>query len=220
MSNREGRTGYAKGRNTRSEILASAMRVFSRKGFHSASLNDILQDVGITKGAFYHHWRCKEDLARDILSMIRKDYQELLANRLDESASAWEKIGSLLNLMSEMGQCPEWQHMGQLFLTFAADLKEGDERLAETFTIYVSEFRGTWVDLITEGQREGSVRKDLSPAALADLIVDSVFGVLIAQRAPAKGEPRPHLSATLCTLLRPTPTAARPKAEGGALGVR
>lgn len=47
---------------TREKILAAAGRVFARKGFQAARLDEVAADAGLTKGAIYWHFRSKNDL--------------------------------------------------------------------------------------------------------------------------------------------------------------
>ncbi len=47
---------------TRSELVASALRLFEQNGFDRTSLQQIVVDANLTKGAFYHHFESKEDL--------------------------------------------------------------------------------------------------------------------------------------------------------------
>lgn len=48
--------------DTRERILAAAGRVFARKGFRAASLDQVARDAGLTKGAIYWHFTSKDEL--------------------------------------------------------------------------------------------------------------------------------------------------------------
>jgi TetR/AcrR family transcriptional regulator, transcriptional repressor for nem operon len=43
-------------------ILDAAMRLFRQKGFAATSVDDLCAAAGVTKGAFFHHFRSKDDL--------------------------------------------------------------------------------------------------------------------------------------------------------------
>ncbi|MBP0463891.1 TetR/AcrR family transcriptional regulator [Roseomonas sp. PWR1] len=49
--------------DTRARILDAAMRVLRTRGYEGSSVDDICAAAGVTKGAFFHHFRSKEDLA-------------------------------------------------------------------------------------------------------------------------------------------------------------
>jgi AcrR family transcriptional regulator len=47
---------------TREELLDAAMRLFTGRGFHATSLDQVAAEAGYTKGAVYSNFRSKEDL--------------------------------------------------------------------------------------------------------------------------------------------------------------
>jgi AcrR family transcriptional regulator len=47
---------------TRQALLAAARRIFARDGFEACRIEDIAAAAGYTRGAFYAHFRAKEDL--------------------------------------------------------------------------------------------------------------------------------------------------------------
>jgi AcrR family transcriptional regulator len=52
---------------TRRQIVHAAAEVFDREGFERASLAEIVNQAGITKGALYFHFKSKEDLAAVVI---------------------------------------------------------------------------------------------------------------------------------------------------------
>ena len=49
-------------RDTREKILESARRLFNRKGYSGASIEEIMSDAGLTPGGFYRHFTAKDEL--------------------------------------------------------------------------------------------------------------------------------------------------------------
>ena len=45
---------------TRDKILDSAIKLFSTKGFDQVSIDELMQDAGLTRGAFYSHFKSKQ----------------------------------------------------------------------------------------------------------------------------------------------------------------
>src|SRR2546428_7621329 len=72
---------------TRARLLDAATRVFARRGFHAASVEEIAREAGATTGAIYSNFDGKEDLFLALFeehaaSQLRK-YRELFAHGAD-----------------------------------------------------------------------------------------------------------------------------------------
>jgi len=57
----------------RKEILETAERLFVTKGYTKTTVNDILKDIGIAKGTFYHYFKSKEEVMDEIIMRIIKE---------------------------------------------------------------------------------------------------------------------------------------------------
>jgi TetR/AcrR family transcriptional repressor of nem operon len=66
-----------KGKQTRERILAAAEPLILSQGFAGTSLEDILSATGLTKGAFFHHFRGKADLARALVERYAQNDIEM-----------------------------------------------------------------------------------------------------------------------------------------------
>jgi AcrR family transcriptional regulator len=60
--------GYAVGRRRRTQIVADAMRLFSRDGYGDTSLQDIATAVGVSKSTLLHHYSSKDLLLSAVLA--------------------------------------------------------------------------------------------------------------------------------------------------------
>jgi AcrR family transcriptional regulator len=66
---------YPKGHRekVRQRIVESARRLFNRNGFENVSVDGIMADAGLTRGAFYTYFRSKSDLYTEVLSCFFTD---------------------------------------------------------------------------------------------------------------------------------------------------
>ena len=58
---------------TRSELTAAARSVFLRRGFHGASLDEIAEEAGYTKGAVYSNFSGKDEL---FIAVLEEHYAQ------------------------------------------------------------------------------------------------------------------------------------------------
>jgi AcrR family transcriptional regulator len=61
------RVARAEGRQAREELLAAALRVFARRGYREAGVDEIAAEAGYSKGALYWHFSSKEELLMALL---------------------------------------------------------------------------------------------------------------------------------------------------------
>src|SRR4051812_19478469 len=74
------RAARAQGRESRDELLTAALRVFARRGYREAGVDEIAAEAGYSKGALYHHFPGKEELLSPLLEeRIDAPTRELVA---------------------------------------------------------------------------------------------------------------------------------------------
>ncbi|MBW3079842.1 TetR/AcrR family transcriptional regulator [Bifidobacterium saguinibicoloris] len=83
--------------DTERRIRDSARRLFAEKGYEKTSIQDILNDLGLSKGGLYHHFKSKEA----ILDQLNADEWAVTSRLLDElierdDMSALEKLRALV----------------------------------------------------------------------------------------------------------------------------
>jgi AcrR family transcriptional regulator len=99
----------------RAELIDCAQALFLAKGYERTTINDVIAATGLSKGAFYHHFRAKEDLLEAIAA--RYSAQALAQASLvtaDPALNALQQINAL------MAMSREWkaENMGRLRAMF------------------------------------------------------------------------------------------------------
>ena len=72
--------------DTKDRLVMTAMRLFSEKGYESASVSDILRAAGANSGSLYHFFPTKQDLLMEVLRRYRDGIGPMLL------APAWEGV--------------------------------------------------------------------------------------------------------------------------------
>ncbi|TMK62840.1 MAG: TetR/AcrR family transcriptional regulator [Actinobacteria bacterium] len=122
--------------HTRECLMQSAARVFTRRGLQQASIDEVAEDAGFTKGAFYANFKSKEEL---FLAMLDERFSE----RIEEierviagegtTAEKAQRAGDDFTQMIVADR--EWQ---RLFFEFSAYAARNDEFREELVTRYRS----------------------------------------------------------------------------------
>lgn len=167
---------------TRKQILESAFQEFYHKGYQAASVNAVLADTGLTKGALYHHFKNKKELALAVIEegiapFIRShwendDINENVAARLQKTFSG------ILTGVSEkelMLGCP--------LNNLIQEMSPVDEDFRRVLNDIVQEWRDVTAKHLKFGQENGQIRSDIDPVAVATFIVSSVEGTIGTTKA-------------------------------------
>lgn len=72
---------------TRSNILTSALKLIYKQGYQATSIDDILETTQVTKGAFYYHFRNKEEMGMALISeTINNEVLPFIKNSLSKGS--------------------------------------------------------------------------------------------------------------------------------------
>ncbi|MFA6107307.1 MAG: TetR family transcriptional regulator [Candidatus Latescibacterota bacterium] len=156
----------------RSEILQAAVKVFSRKGFAAATIEEIAQEAEFSKGAVYLHFASKEELLSTVLlDMIETAVTEI-RQVLPGTRSLREELSELYRQAAEFAFSHRLHmstSMPQHLCQFGSLSEETQTRMAESHQQMVEILRHR----IGQAQQAGEVR-----AASLDAVVGLVHGAL------------------------------------------
>lgn len=91
--------------DTRRKIFNTALNLIKEKGFDKVSVDDICAACGVSKGAFYHHFKSKLDIMSESESLINDMLENIQIHESDGSIK--EKLlilmGSILDVVEKSG---------------------------------------------------------------------------------------------------------------------
>lgn len=123
--------------NARTRLLAAAERIFIEHGLDGAKVEQITRAAGLSKGAFYLHFKTKDDAFQEILASALAELADILGGveqtkgalaerplrvvieqRLDGDLKIFEclwKHRSIMRLVLEGGGSPKYHHLIEVF---------------------------------------------------------------------------------------------------------
>ena len=161
---------------TRAAIMAASAALFSQAGYEAASVAQICEQAGVSKGAFYHHFPSKQDLFLAIL----EDWLAGLDSRLENARAGDESVPqSLLRMAGTIGEVFRVAS-GQLpmFMEFMVRASR-DQAVWNAAIAPYRRYQRRFASLISAGQREGSIRADVDPQAAAWALISLAVGILL-----------------------------------------
>ena len=81
----------------RNEILDTARKFFSRKGYAQTRIQDIIGELDIAKGTFYHYFRSKVELLDAVVDRVTTEISFLLKEILESDNNVIEKFNKVFH---------------------------------------------------------------------------------------------------------------------------
>jgi AcrR family transcriptional regulator len=161
-----GEIGRPRSQAAHDAVLKATLRLVTKRGFRSVSVNEIAAEAGVGKMTLYRHWPNKAALVMDALLV-------LIGSETDfpEAGSAIESLRQQLDLQAAFFRSSR----GNLIRSLVAEA-QSDPELAIAF-------RERWLDPRREGVRkimraavvEGSLRSDIDIDTAIDLLYGSLY---------------------------------------------
>lgn len=206
----------AKGRTrdpeaTRESLLHCAFQEIYEHGYAGASLDRILANSGVTKGALYHHFGSKAELANAVIDeVIRPIVMERWTDPIRESddpitALREHAIEVMADFTDQEVAC------GCPLNNLIQELANAEEDFREHLARVCDDWRAGLAEAFERGKAAGNVRGDVDPAAAAAFIVASIEGLATTMKSSRDREVTRSAATMFLQFLeslRPAPVAA------------
>jgi AcrR family transcriptional regulator len=169
---------------SRDALLEAAARGLSRCGYGNLVLEDVAREAGYTRGALYHQFSGKEDLARAVLEWIDESWRDEVGAMVERET---DPVAALIALarghaifcrrdIARVAMALRMEFSGQNH-----PLGREVERISESLV-------RRCVRLITAGRRDGSIPAGPPARAVALAFVGAVEGAVIALAGQAPND--------------------------------
>ncbi|MFA7330608.1 MAG: TetR family transcriptional regulator C-terminal domain-containing protein [Candidatus Delongbacteria bacterium] len=182
---------------TRRALLESAATQIHRLGFQATSLDAILAETGVSKGALYHHFATKHDLGLAVVDEVyRTPFLDEWRAGLSQGGDPLTDLLVLLRRKRDQASLCTVQH-GCPLNNLAQELAGLDEEFRRRIEAVMRDWRLLIQDALERARLAGLLRPGVDPAREAAFVVAVVEGAT----GTAKTAQDPQLFAdTLATL--------------------
>lgn len=162
----------------RERIIEKSIRLFLRKGFNGTSIQDIMDEVGVSKGAFYWHFKSKDGLLETIIERFEKDFLESLFSHMNIKKDDFlKRFRSYHKYISEYAL--KNSELCVLATTLAAELTGSGTKAEKKLTTVFGRYINFIESLLKEGRHEKLFDDDFDVNLNAHIIVSIHNGVLL-----------------------------------------
>jgi AcrR family transcriptional regulator len=166
---------------TRARILEAAIKLFSKYGYNAASVDDICTEAGVSKGAFYHHFKTKQALFIALLDGWLKTIDEAIeASRDNTVPQTFVQMTEAFPYFFETAS----ENL-PMFLEFWLQASR-DKKIWEASIAPYRRYHKYFTSLIKKGVEEGSF-VEVEPEIASRLIVSTAMGLFLQSLLDPKG---------------------------------
>lgn len=165
-------------KDSREHILEVSLMLFLHKSFKAVTMNEIVEKTGLSKGAFYHYFKSKEQVFEEVIkhfynSLFVQDFRHFSQDSLEKFYKDYlkdieNKLSKVRKMVGAISQKEEW-NINHYFLIFdAVTILPNFKKLNEQ---HVSKQIKAWRNIIRIARNNGEIRADLSDDQVAKMFV-------------------------------------------------
>ena len=80
------------GKKTAAQLIAVARKFFTNRGYSRTSLEDVVREAGVTRGALYHHFDGKKGLFLSVFDDVQAEIGHRIIEVDESNLSIWDKF--------------------------------------------------------------------------------------------------------------------------------
>ncbi len=169
------------------EALDKAVRVFSERGYHGASITDLTRTMGLSQGSIYKAFRDKEGVFLAAFRRYRAARGEKLRRTVGNEGSGRDRLRRALGFYVQSSQGAEGL-MGCLVVAGAAELSTFEPEAARQIAAAFEQNEAFLRDLVRQGQEDGSISAQLDPDAAARMLLCLAQGMRVVGKTGRSAE--------------------------------
>jgi TetR/AcrR family transcriptional repressor of nem operon len=203
---------------TRAALIAAALVEFAERGLDSPSLDAICARAGYTRGAFYVHFRDRDDLLAAAMEQVIGAWLETIAATTDPAYDLHRTVDRFANAFVAVlqpgldargheGAAPGPLALGVTRFHLVLEAVGRSPVVRERFVAMIGEGVRRVEAVARAGQAAGTVRSDLDPTQAASLLTTLALGLLCVAQSGVPFDPD-GARRLLLQLMAPLPSAA------------
>lgn len=182
----------------RQRLVDAAWRRLATNGYHETTVDDVCDEAGVSKGAFYGYFSTKQDLFLALMDEETDALNRVAADLAERPLSGAERVRRFTQAMLRVGDDPSRvQLRADLWSALSADPGMRD-RFAEA----VEDRRRVLREWITRSIRAGDLGMDEQRAnALASILIALADGLMLHRAVDPKGFQWSNIRAAMDALI-------------------
>ncbi|MDH5730885.1 MAG: TetR/AcrR family transcriptional regulator [Gammaproteobacteria bacterium] len=162
----------------RGQIVEAAIKCFSRKGFHPATMQDICKEAGLSAGAVYSYFKSKEEIIQ-VMAQTSAEQNDAIFASIQQDMPVREALAYIKDIFfRQMLEQPLAQECGRMDLMLMGEALS-DPTIMQAYQSNIQRFVEQLSKLIRRGKTRGELKQAVDEHALASLLFATHQGLMI-----------------------------------------
>ncbi|MEK6477540.1 TetR/AcrR family transcriptional regulator [Catalinimonas sp. 4WD22] len=182
------------------EVLQKAIQLFSMKGYHATSMQDLVDALGINRASLYDTFGSKEALFDRAFALYKRENRQRVLHFLAQQSSIKEGIFRLFDYAVDESVADK-EAKGCLAVNTTTELIPGDQKICSQLSENKADFEKIFYDYLMSGIKKGEISPDKDAKALAAFLFTLYNGIKVVGKInPNKEELMASVKAGLAVL--------------------
>ena len=162
---------------TRLTILQKAFELIYVKGYRTTSIDDIIATTQVTKGAFYYHFKTKDEMGLAIINEILKP--ELTKSFIEPLQNEQNPLETIYNLMDNLLMKNEFLKVkyGCPASNFTQEMTPWNVDFGKALNGITKQWTKVMTTEIEKGKENGFIRKNVNAKQVTIFVMSGYWGI-------------------------------------------
>ena len=171
-------------KHDRELVLQKGIKLFSENGYTKLGIDEICQQTGMTKGAFYNAFKSKEQFLQQVIELYSSNNVKRIQKKLALTSANEKAIDKIAQFYLDMLAIqPNINHIGCLVNNMMAELGSINPTISALTTIEYNSFIQAIIPTIEAAQEAGDLTNLLSAKELTELLHATFYGLLTISKS-------------------------------------
>jgi TetR/AcrR family transcriptional repressor of nem operon len=168
--------------------MEAGLALLLERGYHDLGIQGLLEEVGVPRGSFYHHFESKEDFALQVVDLYMERVHQALERCVrDETRRPLQRVRHFFELTR--GQYRQDGYLGCMLGGLGQELSGVNETFRTRIEDCLDTIGSVLAGCLEEACRDGDLPPDSDCDEMAALLVECWEGAALRSRLRRSPEP-------------------------------
>lgn len=166
-----------KSESTRLNILQKAFDLIYTKGYQTTSVDEIIATTQVTKGAFYYHFKTKDDMGLAIINeLLKPTFKTTFIDSLENAVNPLDSIYQLMYSILMENEFLKVEY-GCPASNFTQEMAPWNIEFTKALNSLSLQWENAMITSIEKGKKNGTVKSDVNAKGVAVFVMSGYWGI-------------------------------------------